>query len=58
VQEALGRFRTRAERHVNGYLVKTREDEVFFLGDVRCHLGKSAFACYGLRQTQLHGSDP
>jgi formylmethanofuran dehydrogenase subunit E len=31
VQEALGRFRTRTERHVNGYLVKTREDEVFFL---------------------------
>jgi len=31
VQEALGRFRTRAERHVNGYLVKTSEDEVFFL---------------------------
>jgi formylmethanofuran dehydrogenase subunit E len=31
VQEALGRFRTRAGRHLNGYLVKTREDEVFFL---------------------------
>ena len=31
VLEALGRFRTRAERHVNGYLVRTSEDEVFFL---------------------------
>jgi len=31
IRESLGRFRTRLECHINGYLVKTMEGEVYFI---------------------------
>lgn len=31
IRESLGRFRTRLECHINAYLVKTTEDEVYFI---------------------------